>query len=286
MNPYTKFVSAFARLLADGKKLPLGNIPSHGRSAPGPDAPNVLIFSPHPDDECIMGGLPLRLAREAGFCVVNVAVTLGSNRERQQARLSELKAACEWLGFELEQTGPSGLEAIYPATRRSNPARWFDAARVISDCLLRYQPRAIFFPHASDWNSTHVGTHLLVLDALKNLPESFECRVVETEFWAQMPDPNLMVELGVEEVADLLAALSFHRGEVLRNAYHLRLPGWLMDNVRRGAEWIGGQGAAAPGFPFAVLCRARKWQRGRMDELFQGGKILPLQDSPRAALQL
>jgi LmbE family N-acetylglucosaminyl deacetylase len=37
-----------------------------------------LIFSPHPDDECIIGGLALRLLREAKWNVINVAVTLGS----------------------------------------------------------------------------------------------------------------------------------------------------------------------------------------------------------------
>jgi len=58
------------------------------------NAPRVLIFSPHPDDECITGGLALRLLREAKWNVVNVAVTLGSDRVRQAARRRELQNAC------------------------------------------------------------------------------------------------------------------------------------------------------------------------------------------------
>src|SRR4051812_45638205 len=99
MNPYFTFVSNFAELIARGKSLPLGNIPPPTKSAPDPNAPVCLIFSPHPDDECIIGGLALRLMREAGMRVINVAVTHGSNKERQQPRLQELKNACDWIGF-------------------------------------------------------------------------------------------------------------------------------------------------------------------------------------------
>ena len=56
-----------------------------------------------------------------------------------------------------------------------------------------------------------------------------------------MAEPNLLVESGVEDVADLVAALACHVGEVRRNPYHARLPAWMMDNVRRGAELVGGR---------------------------------------------
>ena len=83
MNPYQKYVSAIAQLTAGGKSLPLGGMAAPKKTPTKPDAPVAMIFSPHPDDECIIGGLPLRLLREAGMRVVNVAVTLGSNSERR-----------------------------------------------------------------------------------------------------------------------------------------------------------------------------------------------------------
>ena len=58
MNPFRKYVLEHARLFKHGLRLPLNKsgpakrpkrIPSH--------APSALIFSPHPDDECIVGGL-------------------------------------------------------------------------------------------------------------------------------------------------------------------------------------------------------------------------------------
>ena len=140
------------------------------RPAPAADAPAVLIFSPHPDDECIVGGLALRLMREAGMRVINVAVTQGSNKERQQPRLQELRNACNWIGFGLVQTAPNGLEKVTPKTRAGDPAHWSSMVCVVAAVLGRHRPRAILFPHEGDWNGTHIGTHFLVMDALAKLP--------------------------------------------------------------------------------------------------------------------
>jgi LmbE family N-acetylglucosaminyl deacetylase len=281
MNPYQKFVSAFAQLATDGKSLPLGGITPPEKKQLSPDAPVAMIFSPHPDDECIIGGLALRLMREAGMRVVNVAVTLGSNWERRAARLAELKNACDWIGFELEETG---LEKITPAARTHEPQIWEAAIKTISGLLSKYQPRVIFLPHEGDWHVAHIGTHFLVMDALKTLPSDFKATLIETEFWGQMLSPNLMVESSSPDVADLLAALSFHVGEMQRNPYHLRLPAWLQDNVRRGSELVGGKGTAAPDFGFATLYRVQKWQNGGVKEMFRGGKQLSAKDSVASVL--
>jgi LmbE family N-acetylglucosaminyl deacetylase len=258
MNAYRNFVSDFAKLFRRGRSLPLV------KASPGrlpklkPNASVALIFSPHPDDECITGALALRLRREAGFRVVNIAVTLGSKASRRKARLAELSAACKFLGFELEQIAPGGLGPITPVARVQEPKRWETAVRLTAALLWRHQPAVVFLPHAHDWHPTHIGTHWLVMDALATLPATFTCTLVETEFWGAMTAPNLMVESGETDVADLVAALSLHAGEVWRNPYHLRLPAWMQDNVRRGAELVGGAGGKAPRFVFATLYRVSR----------------------------
>ena len=67
MTPYHQFVAELARLAHAGKQFPLGGFPKPARPPLPADAPRALIFSPHPDDECIIGALALRLQREAGF---------------------------------------------------------------------------------------------------------------------------------------------------------------------------------------------------------------------------
>jgi len=282
MNPYHHFVAEYARFAREGRAYPLGESARLPRPTVAPDAPKALIFSPHPDDEVIIGGLALRLLREAAWNVVNVAVTQGSNQERRAARLAELERCCDCIGFGLIQTGPAGLEKISPKTREREPALWEQSVRTIAAILDRERPQAILFPHDLDWNSTHVGTHWLVMDALRCLPSGFSCHTVETEFWGQNPSPNLMVELSAAQVADLVTALTFHVGEVKRNPYHLTVPAWMIDNVRRGAELVGGQGGASPDFTFATLYRLRRWRGGQLGNLYEGGRFLGCGDDPAA----
>jgi N-acetylglucosamine malate deacetylase 1 len=156
---------------------------------------------------------------------------------------------------------------------------------VIAGLLAAHQPRVILFPHERDWNSTHIGTHYLVADALKSLPSSFECYCVETEFWGVMDDPNLMLEIKAEDLGDMITALTFHVGEVQRNPYHLSLPAWMVDNVRRGGELVGGQGGAAPDFAFATLYRLRRWRQGQFTKCYEGGKILDAKTSPEGMFE-
>jgi LmbE family N-acetylglucosaminyl deacetylase len=275
MNPYLKFVTDCQRVVNDAKSIPLGGFPPAPRPQLPPDAPKALFFAPHPDDECIVGALALRIAREAGMELINVAVTQGSKKERQAERFVELQNACCYLGYGLQATAPCGLEKVTAKTRQNDQQLWAGMVKVIADILQQHQPRVILFPHERDWNSTHIGTHYLVVDALQQMPASFECFTIETEFWGAMDDPNLMVEVSASDVADLIAATTFHVGEVKRNPYHLTLPAWMMDNVRRGSELVGGQGGAAPDFTFAALYRLRKWSQGKLVKTYEGGKLLP-----------
>ena len=273
MNPYRQLVADYARLITEGKRLPFGGFPDCARPIIASDAPKVLIFAPHPDDEVIIGGLALRLMREAQWNVINVAVTQGSNKARQAERWEEVKKCCECIGFGLVQTAAGGLEKVNIKAREQESAHWARSVQAVAQILVQHQPRVILFPHDDDWNSSHIGTHHLVVDALKSLGD-FSCYTVETEFWGAMKTPNLMVEVSSHDLADLITALTFHVGEVKRNPYHLSLPAWMIDNVRRGSEVALGQGGAAPDFTFATLYRLRRWSHGKFDVILEKGRAV------------
>lgn len=272
MNPYKKFVTDYAQLVDQAKSIPLGGLKAVPRPDIAYDAPKALFFAPHPDDETIVGAMAVRLMREAKMNVINVAVTQGSKKERQAERYKELENACHYLGYGLIATASNGLEKINPKARSAEPTHWNDCVQIITKILENNRPKVILFPHEHDWNGTHIGTHFLVMDSLKRMPIEFECYLVETEFWGQMTDPNLMMEVNADDLADMIAATTFHVGEVKRNPYHLLLPAWMLDNVRRGSELVGGQGGAAPDFTFAALYRLRKWSQGRVTKVYDGGK--------------
>src|SRR5258708_28876611 len=147
MNPYKQYIASYASLVDQAKSYPLGNIAPPSRRDIAANAPKALFFAPHPDDECIIGGLALRVMREARMNVIDVAVTQGSKKGRQAERFRELQKACEYIGFGLVATGPNGLERINPQTRQQDPAHWANCVKVIADILRRHQPRVIFFPH-------------------------------------------------------------------------------------------------------------------------------------------
>lgn len=273
-NPYRAWVDRFAALLDEGAAIGPARVAAPSRAGDGGTA---LIFAPHPDDEVIIGALPLRLQRECGFRIVNLAVTLGSRRDRRAARWREAEQACAALGFALVTPDPSGLEAITPAGRQADPAAWRRAVDACAALLGQHRPDIVFLPHAADWNQTHLGVHALATEALSLA--GLRCLVVETEYWAAMAAPNLMIGSSPADVADLVAALSLHEGEVARNPYHLSLPAWMVDNVRRGAELVGGQGGPAPRIRFATLYRLRAWRDGAFQDALPRGLIIPADGS-------
>jgi LmbE family N-acetylglucosaminyl deacetylase len=254
-NPYLDYVEG----ILEGVKS-VKNIKVSGKNERASGA-NVLLFSPHPDDECITGLLPFRLMREMGKRIINIPVTYGSNAERQAGRAAELADACDYLGWESfrKTEGLGNLEADD-----------------IVEILKELQPEIIFFPHVEDWNSRHISTNILVMEALAKMDSDFSCLVVEAEYWSAMDDPNLMIEADAQTVAELVAATSLHVEEVARNPYHILLPAWMQDNVRRGGELVGGQGGAVPDFGFAVLYRLRKWQGGSLTDILDSGKTVPM----------
>lgn len=208
----------------------------------------VMILSPHPDDECIVGSLALRLQKENNAHIVNVAVTLGSNEKRQKARLKELEAACEMLEMEIVTLSED----------------WTKKRKELKSLIQKYQPQIILAPHLKDHHPTHIKTGQL----LKKVVDSKSNFIVAwTEFWGQLEKPNALVEVPEKLLSLQMEALAKHVGEVSRNPYHLRLPAWMMDSVRRGSEVISGKGAAAPLIPYGVLYQIQTVKKGKFKDM-------------------
>jgi LmbE family N-acetylglucosaminyl deacetylase len=217
-------------------------------------AKGILILAPHPDDECLMGLLPLRLKQEGGFQVWVVPVTLGSRPERRAERKQELRAACRVLGFQ--------LRFLKHAPPKAG----------IRDLLEKIKPAGVFLPHARDGHPAHRAVHRWGVAALDAAGGIFH--VVETEYWHPLEKPNLMVAARPAQLRRLRRALACHKGEIARNDYAARLPAWMSDNVRRGAELVGGKGAAAPNMAHATLYRARLRAGGKWRAVWRGGQIV------------
>ena len=209
-----------------------------------PDA-TVVVLSPHPDDEILSGGLALRLQDECHLRIVNVAMTLGSDPRRKRARRLELARATRRLGWE---------NVVLPED-------WAQKKKRLCLLLARLRPALVIAPHIHDHHPTHVRTAALVREWLQRARP--ETTVAWAEYWAPQARPNLLLEIPRATLERQITALECHAGEIERNPYHLRLPAWQMDNVRRGSEWLAGKGAPSPSFPFGQLYRVERWAAGK-----------------------
>ncbi len=283
------YLEGLVEAVERGRSMSLGPsprplIPPESQSAASSQA-KILYCSPHPDDESLGGGLALRLQLESGIHVTNVAITLGSDPGQRGRRRAELESACRVLGFGLiiprdpvsgKGGSATGFHRVTLKARLDDPEAWAAMVETLARIFDQEQPDAVFVPHGEDFNSTHIGTHALVIDALgESLVRSGRppVTIIEAEFWHQLAEPNLMVGIPTETLAIMLGAAMEHGGEMARQPYHLLAPARMMDNVRRGSEVVGGQGAAGQPYLFAELHRVA-FMRGRQVVAPRGGGLL------------
>lgn len=252
-SAFSEYLEQWQHWLDHGLTLQADHTPS-----PLPEYPqsDVLVFAPHPDDEVLMSALALRFLAQQKR-VTAIAVTLGSKLERRQARWHEMTQACRHLGFAQLTIA---AEQIALQTREQHRQYWQTCVNDITDLIQQQQPRWLFVPHAQDHHPTHIGVHWLVKDALEQC--QFTGYVALTEYWQPLAQPNLLLEVSQTEAAQMMEALMLHQGEVSRNPYHLSLPSWLHDNVRRGSELVSGHGCAQVPFRFGCLYQVQHWQNG------------------------
>ncbi len=149
---------------------------------------------------------------------------------------------------------------------------WKTKEKELKSLIQKYQPQIIIAPHVKDFHPAHIKTGELLKKSLTSL-KKVNAVVAWSEFWGPMTKPNLLVEVPLEIVELQMRALEMHVGEVSRNPYHLRLPAWMMDSVRRGSEVVGGKGAEAKQMAFGVLyqlqlCKGGKFSTPKLKSQF------------------
>lgn len=207
----------------------------------------ILVVSPHPDDEIIMSSLALRLQTENRCQITNVAVTLGSNPQRRVERRKELKKATSFLGWKNFVLSED----------------WQEKNKELKSLITRIKPQLIIAPHIKDWHPTHIATAKLLKKSLSKI----DATLAWAEYWKPQDNPNFLVEVPAEVTLKQVMALEFHAGEITRNPYHRSLLGWQMDSVRRGSEWLATKGATSPQMVAGQLYRLEKIKAGKLAPL-------------------
>jgi LmbE family N-acetylglucosaminyl deacetylase len=220
------------------------------------DGYDIILCSPHPDDEALTSSLILRL-QQTGVYTLNLAITLGSDTDKKTTRLAELKNSCRILDFDTTPViSPLAFPSLTIEEKQDSPETWTEKVNILADHFNRFLPRLVACPHKHDGHPTHSAANELVMEAAQEYSSASgnSLLMVETEFWYPMRAPNLLLGVRPDEAATSIAALSCHKSQISRNPYHLRLPARYMDTVRRGSE-ICSYGSPAPDFLFGELYR-------------------------------
>ena len=267
---WSDFVAGFTKAWQAGRQIAPPTARPNDTTGSGP---KVVICSPHPDDESDCGGLALRLRRQQDAQVVNIAMTLGREKERQTARKDEMSAACAILGFTWQLAAePAAWTDLHLSKAQEAPEKWQAKIDIMTTHFSRLQPDYIIFPHADDQHPTHIGVHHLALAAARQHSRTINKKIIiaETECWRPLADPNLLLGLDQATVTQLVTALSAHQGEMARMPYNLFYPARLMNNVWRGSELVAGFGARNADFLFAELYRVSILTNGILQRVEEG----------------
>jgi LmbE family N-acetylglucosaminyl deacetylase len=257
-------LSAFTAIMDRMKRIPLECDMIRDWPDPKPNAPIALGFWAHPDDEILTGGAMIMRLLRAGYQVFNIAMTLGEPNQVGR-RHKELQAVCDFLGMELFI--PNNAKGFYYEVRKGRLQEDWPAVNEISEIIQSLHPKIIMVHQDEDEHPDHVGTSRLVNAALKQILFDLDCTLVEGEWWRDMREPNLQLEIDQMDLAFLLEALSRHKGELERNPYQIALLLLSCANSQYG-EVVTGWGDAGAPFDFSVMYRLRRVRNGRFISSF------------------
>lgn len=208
----------------------------------------MLHVSPHPDDESIGAPATLLALRDAGWRIVNVACSLGAPEE-QARREAELREACRRSGFLLEVVDQArGVDGLRNMRSADAEPILTSAVRAALD---RYRPDLVVAPSPHDRHPGHEVVGRAVVAALAQSTEAPPLWL--WGLWADLPLPTLAVSFGADRLAEIVAMLEAHSGELGRNDYRRLVRGRAEMNASLGPERVFGFGASANEAPYLEL---------------------------------
>jgi LmbE family N-acetylglucosaminyl deacetylase len=170
--------------------------------------PAALVLSPHPDDELL--GCPAHLfaLRDAGWRVLDVALSLGGAGHEHRRR-EELELASARAGFELCLAPPGLLATDSPAPPAAAVEYVLELARSVG-------ARLLVAPSPHDDHPAHERTGRL---AVASARAGATPRLWLWGLWADLALPNSLCVFDEERLAEIGHALDAHAGELARNDY-------------------------------------------------------------------
>ena len=159
-------------------------------------AKKVLLFAPHPDDECIgCGGTLALLSQNPNIEVCVVLVTNGDGGQHSPSpkmsaiRIEEMRRALKSLGVHQLQTLNFQDGRFLSDTSLSN---------ALDTVIQAFQPNWVFAPSPMDYHKDH----LLICDVVTKLCQTYEHveQLIYFESWTPLPATHIVDITGVMDL--------------------------------------------------------------------------------------
>ena len=139
-NPYLSYIKSFASVFEKGKDLPLVQY-QHLPKQTNQSALKVVILSPHPDDECVMGAHQVGGRQALPFLMAHYLWQFSAKRKEK-----ELSQACKWLArFEMAF---GGLDQIRFKVHESQTLE--NCGTELAEVIQKINPDILFLPNSTD----------------------------------------------------------------------------------------------------------------------------------------
>jgi LmbE family N-acetylglucosaminyl deacetylase/ubiquinone/menaquinone biosynthesis C-methylase UbiE len=151
---------------------------------------NILVISPHPDDEIIgCGGTLIKMLGE-GSLVTVLQLTDGSSTFALRDSPEKIKKTIRLKEAEIVAKNLGITELILFKEDQSHFKCTKDNVKKLSEILNRLRPQVIFVPFVNDTNPDHIIANEILRKALENSAiNTPEVRILSYEVWSLVP-PN------------------------------------------------------------------------------------------------
>ncbi|MFZ5907800.1 MAG: PIG-L deacetylase family protein [Nitrospirota bacterium] len=154
-------------------------------------ARNILVLSPHPDDDILGCGGTLRLFKEKGARITSVYLTDGRKGNPHfdeevlvSLRKEEAKRAADIIGIDT---------LIFFDNRDGELSRSPKTVDELSAVIAAQKPDTVFLPFLLDDHRDHMATNDLFIGALHRCDDSVLC--YGYEIWTPLMSPNCFIDI-------------------------------------------------------------------------------------------
>lgn len=186
----------------------------------------LLVVAPHPDDEVLGCGGLIKRVKDSGGSVFVLFVTVGDTKDysaqggsTKTERVKEIKSVAKVLGFDYEIALPGNEYHL-----KLDQVPQLKLICLVEEHIQAFRPTILATTQVQDYNQDHRACAQAVFAATRPAPLSdryipdviLGYRSVVTSGWSetQLSNPNLHLELSVQDVSAKARALDLYRSQV------------------------------------------------------------------------